>query len=66
LNKKKFFKPNINNYIKNKFLNKNTEKDNIQKNIFKKYINNKYKLIPLKVRDDFVGEIKYSPSSSKE
>ena len=45
---------------------KNTEKYNIQKSIFKKYINDKYKLIPLKVREDFVGETKYSPSSSKE
>jgi hypothetical protein len=45
---------------------KNTEKDSIQKSILKKYINNKYKLIPLKVRESFVGETKYSPSSSKE
>lgn len=47
-------------------MSKSTEKDNIQKSIFKKYINNKYKLIPWKVREDFVGETKYSPSSSKE
>ena len=51
---------------------KNTEKDNIvlpqlpQKSIFKKYINNKYKLIPLKVRKNYLGETKYSPSCSKE
>lgn len=64
--KKYYYKPNINNYIKNKLLNKNTEKDNIQKSIFKKYINNKYKLIPWKVREDFWGETKYSPPSSKE
>ena len=45
---------------------KNTEKDSIQKSILKKYINNKYRLIPLKVRENYVGETKYSPSSSKE
>jgi hypothetical protein len=35
-------------------------------NIFKKNINNKYKLIPLHTKENFVGETKYFPAASKE
>ncbi len=35
-------------------------------NIFTKYINNKYKLIPLNNINNYIGETKYYPSDSKE
>jgi hypothetical protein len=34
--------------------------------IFEKYINNNQKSIPLKIRDLFLGEVKYLPPVSKE
>jgi hypothetical protein len=39
---------------------------NISSNIFNKNINNKYKLIPFNLKENYVGEIKYSPAASKE
>jgi hypothetical protein len=38
----------------------------ISGNIFFKNINNKYKLVPLNTRENFVGETKYYPAASKE
>ena len=37
-----------------------------QKNIFIQNMNNKYKLVPFNIRENFVGETKYSPPVSKE
>jgi hypothetical protein len=34
--------------------------------IFSKYLNNKYKLIPLNVRESYVGNVRYLPPVSKE
>jgi hypothetical protein len=35
-------------------------------NIFSKYINNNYKIIPSKIRDSDVGKTRYFPPVSKE
>jgi hypothetical protein len=35
-------------------------------NIFIRNINNKYKLVSFKVKENFVGEAKYFPADSKE
>jgi hypothetical protein len=46
-------------------MNKNTEiKNNLY--ILDKYINNNFKLIPFKVRNNYLGEVKYLPPVSKE
>jgi len=44
------------------------EKKNLKKrnNIFFKNINNNYKLIPLNIKKNYVGEFKYYPAASKE
>lgn len=44
------------------------EKKNLKKNnnIFIKNINNNYKLIPLNIKKNYVGEFKYYPAASKE
>ena len=42
---------------------KNLKKNN---NIFIKNINNNYKLIPLNIKKNYVGEFKYYPAASKE
>jgi hypothetical protein len=39
---------------------------NKQMNIFNQNINNKYKLIPFNIKQNPVGDIKYSPATSKE
>jgi hypothetical protein len=53
---KLFFNEQNNNILS--FFNK--------ENIFIKNINNKYKLVFFKKKENFVGEVKYYPSDSKE
>ncbi len=50
-------------FLLNTLLNNSSK---IQRNIFNKNINNKYKLIPFNLKENFVGETKYSPPASKE
>lgn len=63
---------NINNNLdKNtNFLKENSENlntVNLQSDIFFKNINNnKYKLVPFNIKENYVGENKYSPAASKE
>jgi hypothetical protein len=45
---------------------KNLEKMNIKNQIFIKNLNNKYKSIPLNIKVNAVGDIKYFPAASKE
>lgn len=37
-----------------------------QRNIFIQNMNNKYKLVPFNIRENNVGETRYSPPASKE
>jgi hypothetical protein len=41
-------------------------KNNTNSTIFTKSVNNKYKLIPFNVRNNSVGDTRYSPAASKE
>jgi hypothetical protein len=47
------------------FFNKNMELLN-GNNILVKNINNKYKLVPFKTKENLVGKTKYFPAESKE
>jgi hypothetical protein len=44
------------------------KQNNINNNlfIFNKNINNNFKLVPIKLNKNYVGEVKYFPAASKE